>query len=73
MQESVEGRVPLLDPMLARWSFGLTQGEKVPGFEQKALFRRAVSSLLPTYITERPKQGFCPPVATWASHCWPPG
>jgi asparagine synthase (glutamine-hydrolysing) len=67
MKHSVEGRVPLLDPVLARWSFGLSQSEKVDGYEQKALFRRAVRPLLPEYIVNRPKQGFCPPVAAWAT------
>jgi asparagine synthase (glutamine-hydrolysing) len=66
MQHSVEGRVPLLDAGLARWAFGLPQELKVDGFRQKALFRAAVTPLLPRYIVERPKQGFCPPVATWA-------
>ena len=67
MQESVEGRVPLLDPQLARWALALPQEAKVPGFRQKALFRRAVEPLLPDYITERPKQGFCPPVGAWSA------
>jgi asparagine synthase (glutamine-hydrolysing) len=67
MRESVEGRVPLLDPVLVRWAFGVPQERKVEGFEQKALFRRAISSVVPSYVTERPKQGFCPPVAGWAS------
>jgi asparagine synthase (glutamine-hydrolysing) len=67
MRESVEGRVPLLDPLLAHWAFGIPQAEKTPGFEQKGLFRRSVTRLVPVYITERPKQGFCPPVAGWAS------
>jgi asparagine synthase (glutamine-hydrolysing) len=66
MQESVEGRVPLLDPRLVRWSFPIPQAQKVPSFAQKALFRRSVQRLLPEYITQRPKQGFCPPVAEWA-------
>lgn len=67
MQHSVEGRVPLLDPVLARWSFGLTQQQKVNGYEQKSLFRRAVRPVLPEYVVNRPKQGFCPPVAAWAT------
>jgi asparagine synthase (glutamine-hydrolysing) len=68
MQHSVEGRVPLLDPPLARWAFGVPQDLKVGGFRQKALFRSAVTPLLPRYIVERPKQGFCPPVTAWAQH-----
>ena len=67
MAESVEGRVPLLDPQLVRWTFRIPQSRKVPGFEQKALMRSAVGSLLPDYILRRPKQGFCAPVADWAS------
>jgi asparagine synthase (glutamine-hydrolysing) len=67
MQESVEGRVPLLDPFLARFALGLSQEQRVDGYRQKALFRRAVSPLLPDYILTRPKQGFCPPVAQWAT------
>jgi asparagine synthase (glutamine-hydrolysing) len=66
MRESVEGRVPLLDPVLAHWSFGLSQRQKINGYDQKALFRSAASQLLPEYIVTRPKQGFCPPVAEWA-------
>jgi asparagine synthase (glutamine-hydrolysing) len=66
MRESVEGRVPLLDPILTRWSFGLTQREKVDGYRQKDLFRRSVTPFLPAYIANRPTQGFCPPVADWA-------
>lgn len=67
MAHSVEGRVPLLDPVLAKWAFGVTQSRKVPGFKQKALMRASVGGLLPPYILDRPKQGFCPPVADWAS------
>jgi asparagine synthase (glutamine-hydrolysing) len=65
MQHSVEGRVPLLDPILARWAFSATQSQKVPALRQKALLREAVSPLLPGYILERPKQGFCAPIADW--------
>ncbi|MDP9270176.1 MAG: asparagine synthase (glutamine-hydrolyzing) [Chloroflexota bacterium] len=66
MVHSVEGRVPLLDPNLVSWSFGVPQSKKTPNFRQKALMRAAVAPLLPDYILKRPKQGFCPPVADWA-------
>jgi asparagine synthase (glutamine-hydrolysing) len=65
MRHSVEGRVPLLDPEVARWSFSLPQDAKVPGFQQKALLRRAVTRFLPRYVLEHPKQGFCAPVGAW--------
>jgi asparagine synthase (glutamine-hydrolysing) len=67
MAASVEGRVPLLDPRLVEWSFALSQRQIVDGHRQKALFRSAVSEILPSHILSRPKQGFCPPVAGWAS------
>jgi asparagine synthase (glutamine-hydrolysing) len=67
MAHSVEGRVPLLDPILVEWAASLPQSVKTPRFEQKALFRRAVSPILPSYITSRPKQGFSPPVERWAA------
>ncbi len=66
MQESVEGRVPLLDAGLAKWSFGVPQALKIGSYEQKALMRRAVAPMLPDYVLAHPKQGFCPPVADWA-------
>jgi asparagine synthase (glutamine-hydrolysing) len=66
MSHSVEGRVPLLDPRIAGWAFRVPQEDMVPGFEQKALFRRTVRRLLPDYVVDRPKQGFCPPVSEWA-------
>lgn len=66
MRYGVEGRVPLLDPHLVRWALALPQELKVGRFQGKALFRSAVSEWLPRYITERPKQGFCPPTAQWA-------
>ena len=65
MRHSVEGRVPLLDAALARWALRLPQGTKVPRYGQKALLRSAVRPILPPYVLERPKQGFCPPVASW--------
>ena len=53
------------------WSVGrfrFRRSRKVPGFRQKALFRRGRRArCCRDYITERPKQGFCPPVADWAT------
>jgi asparagine synthase (glutamine-hydrolysing) len=67
MAESVEGRVPLLDVDLVEFAFSLSRTAKIgQRYEQKALFRRAVSSFLPDFITVRPKQGFCAPFAEWA-------
>lgn len=66
MQHSVEGRVPLLDHELARWAVPLPQARKVPSGRQKGLLRDAVEPLLPDYVMNHPKQGFCAPVVSWA-------
>jgi asparagine synthase (glutamine-hydrolysing) len=65
MRYAVEGRVPLLDPPLARWALAAPQQVKVPGRRQKALLRSAAEAVLPPYVLQRRKQGFCPPVAEW--------
>jgi asparagine synthase (glutamine-hydrolysing) len=67
MRHSVEGRVPLLDPVLARWSFSVPQKTKVPAFRQKALLRSVASRFLPGYVLDRPKQGFCAPIGAWCA------
>ncbi len=67
MRHSVEGRVPLLDPVLARWSFSVPQATKVPSFRQKALLRSVADRFLPRYVLERPKQGFCAPIGAWCA------
>jgi asparagine synthetase B (glutamine-hydrolysing) len=65
MRHAVEGRVPLLDPVLVRWAFRLSQREKIGAYRQKALLREAVTPLLPRYVLDRPKQGFSAPVGAW--------
>ncbi|CAN5668636.1 asparagine synthase (glutamine-hydrolyzing) [soil metagenome] len=65
MRYSVEGRVPLLDPVLARWSFSVSQESKIPSLRQKSLLRAAASRFLPAYVLDRPKQGFCAPIGAW--------
>ena len=67
MRKSVEGRVPLLDPGLVRFAFTIPQQMKVGRYEPKKLFKNTVAPLLPDYILNRPKQGFCAPVGTWAT------
>jgi asparagine synthase (glutamine-hydrolysing) len=66
MRHAVEGRVPLLDPVMTPWVLRLPQAVKVPGGAQKKLFRDAVTPLLPQHVIERRKQGFSPPTDSWA-------
>jgi asparagine synthase (glutamine-hydrolysing) len=65
MRYSVEGRVPLLDPVLMRWAARVPQRVLVGRYRQKELLRRAAELVLPSYVLRRPKQGFCPPVLDW--------
>jgi asparagine synthase (glutamine-hydrolysing) len=68
MAESVEGRVPLLDVDLVEFALSLPQPAKVGAdYRQKAMLRAVASQIVPDYILDRPKQGFCPPVAVWAT------
>lgn len=67
MRESVEGRVPLLDPKLVEFAFTIPQQMKVGRYRGKELFKKTVTPLLPDYIVNRPKQGFCAPVGSWAT------
>jgi asparagine synthase len=39
----------------------------VPGRSQKQLLRDAAEPLLPDYVMNHPKQGFCAPVTRWAT------
>ena len=72
MATSVEGRVPLLDVDLVEFAFSLPRAAKIgSNYEQKALFRRAAIDFVPDFILQRPKQGFCPPVASWAAALLP--
>ena len=66
MRHGVEGRVPLLDHRLVELASSLPQSVKVARREPKALLRAAVKPLLPDYVMDRPKQGFCAPVGSWS-------
>ena len=67
--EGCETTCLVLEP--AEVSGGATRTEnpfpKVPGLRQKALLRDAVADVVPRYVLDRPKQGFCPPVGAWSA------
>jgi asparagine synthase (glutamine-hydrolysing) len=65
MQESVELRVPILDPRLVAFAMKVPTAQKINLWETKRIFRAAFKERLPQSILKRPKQGFGAPVRAW--------
>ena len=66
MANSVEARVPFLDPFLVDFAYRLPLEYKHAHRISKVLLRRAVSDVVPAWVLERRKQGFAAPVDDWA-------
>jgi asparagine synthase (glutamine-hydrolysing) len=65
MAASLEARVPLLDHHVVEFALSLPQRLRMREGRGKWLFRRAISDLVPSFVLERPKQGFALPIAGW--------
>lgn len=65
MLHSLEGRVPLLDHVVAEFLLGLPFGFRLKGATSKYILREAMRDVLPAAILARRKQGFGVPVARW--------
>ncbi len=65
MATSVEARVPFLDHEFVGLVMGISQQDKLNGFQPKQLLKKAVRGLIPDEIIDRPKQGFQVPVREW--------
>lgn len=65
MANSVEARVPFLDPDLVAFVSRLPVDHKLGGGEGKRVLKRAIAGIVPDWVTQRPKQGFDAPVAAW--------
>jgi asparagine synthase (glutamine-hydrolysing) len=65
MANSVEARVPFLDPGLVELAYRLPLEHKLAGTEGKVVLRRALAGLVPQHVLERRKQGFGAPVRKW--------
>ena len=76
MAHSVEARAPFLDADLVSYALALPARLKIRGATTKYVLKRAVRSLLPADVIDRPKQGFRVPLpewlrgelSTWADH-----
>lgn len=65
MAHSVEGRTPLLDPVVAKAIWPLPEHFKVRDGYGKWLLRRWLQDALPQARPFAPKQGFTVPVGPW--------
>lgn len=65
MASSVEMRLPFLDRELVKTVIGLRKANSDVHLPAKEWLRRAVGSILPGWVLDRPKRGFAPPVADW--------
>jgi len=65
MGVSLETRVPLLDPDVARFAWSLPRDFKVRGGSGKWLLREVLAKYVPRQMFERPKMGFGVPIDSW--------
>jgi asparagine synthase (glutamine-hydrolysing) len=65
MAHSLEARSPFLDHVLMEFVATLPPALKLAGRQKKRLLRAALRSVVPDAILDRPKMGFCAPLATW--------
>ncbi|MBB2200330.1 asparagine synthase (glutamine-hydrolyzing) [Gluconacetobacter tumulisoli] len=65
MAHGVEGRTPLLDPVVADAVYRLPDAMKIRGRTGKWLLRRWLEQAMPAARPFAPKQGFTVPVGTW--------
>jgi len=65
MANSVEARVPFLDPQLVEFVYRLPLSYKLDAGETKIVMKRAIEDTVPRWVIERKKQGFGAPILEW--------
>jgi asparagine synthase (glutamine-hydrolysing) len=65
MAHSLEARSPLLDHVLMEYVATLPSDMKLRRNQKKRIFKAALRGLIPDHILDRPKMGFCVPLADW--------
>jgi asparagine synthase (glutamine-hydrolysing) len=65
MAHSLEVRVPLLDHKLVEFAATIPPELNLSGGSGKRLFKKAMRSILPDEVIDRPKRGFAVPLASW--------
>lgn len=71
MAHSIEARVPFLDHRLVEFTMSIPRNLRVPNMDvTKHLLKKAVTTLLPSEIIHRKKQGFQAPTSEWFRGPW---
>jgi asparagine synthase (glutamine-hydrolysing) len=65
MKNSLEVRVPFLDPSILELAFRMPGQFKLSGMRRKRILQDAFEDILPRRIINRPKQGFEMPIGQW--------
>ncbi len=65
MSQSLETRAPLLDHILAEFSWSLPMDWKLDKRGGKKILRQILYDHVPEKLIDRPKQGFSPPINDW--------
>jgi asparagine synthase (glutamine-hydrolysing) len=65
MANSVEARVPFLDPDLVEFAYRLPPRFKLHEGVHKIVLKRAIADSVPQWVINRPKQGFAAPSERW--------
>src|SRR5207253_1013450 len=63
MANSLEARVPFLDPVVTNFAFALPRKHRVRGLSKKVLLRKAAEPLLPREVVHGRKRGFSIPAS----------
>ena len=65
MAHSLEARSPFLDHFLMEFVASLPADMKLRGRQKKYLLKQSLRGKVPDIILDRPKMGFCVPLARW--------
>src|SRR5262245_61371707 len=65
MAHGLEARSPFLDHVLMEYAATLPPSFKLSGTHKKRVLKASLRGLLPEAVLDRPKMGFCVPLATW--------
>jgi asparagine synthase (glutamine-hydrolysing) len=68
MANSLETRVPFLDPDLFEFAWSLPLEYKIKGREGKVISKAALEKMVPRQLWDRPKKGFAIPLEKWLKH-----